>query len=128
MPIRYCNATSKRTGKPCRARAMRGREKCYHHGGKTPQGAGHHRYKHGFYSKCDFARLQWSIIARNRKQAIKRQRMIEALETHAPGNSKRSFVRAGRAARMAIYAPVPAIRRAEIAGLWASTYGRPKPV
>jgi len=39
----YCSATSKRTGKPCRARAGRGTEHvgaglCSHHGGNSPGG------------------------------------------------------------------------------------------
>ena len=32
----YCNAKSKRTGFKCKARAMKGKDKCYHHGAKTP--------------------------------------------------------------------------------------------
>ena len=30
-----CTATSKRTGQPCRAAAMRGKAVCYHHGGRS---------------------------------------------------------------------------------------------
>ena len=52
-----CRATSKRTGQPCKAAAMRGRPVCYHHGGrsrgpKTEQGrkrCGHAAFKHGRY-------------------------------------------------------------------------------
>lgn len=51
MPICYCKATSKRTHQPCRARAMRGREVCYHHGGKSLRGFVHPNYKHGYYVK-----------------------------------------------------------------------------
>jgi hypothetical protein len=51
MPIRYCTATSKRTKKPCRARAMRGVNVCYHHGGRSLRGFAHPNYKHGFYCK-----------------------------------------------------------------------------
>lgn len=39
-----CTAMSKRTGQRCRAKAMKGKDKCYHHGGATP-------VKHGLYSK-----------------------------------------------------------------------------
>lgn len=39
-----CKAKSKRTGKRCQARAVTGKDVCYHHGGKTP-------VKHGLYSK-----------------------------------------------------------------------------
>jgi hypothetical protein len=33
-----CTAMSKRTGERCKAQAVTGREKCRHHGGKTPAG------------------------------------------------------------------------------------------
>lgn len=39
-----CTGTSKRTGKKCRDWAMKGKDKCYHHGGATP-------IYHGLYSK-----------------------------------------------------------------------------
>ena len=39
-----CTAKAKRTGKRCRANAIRGKDKCRVHGGMTP-------VKHGFYSK-----------------------------------------------------------------------------
>lgn len=39
-----CTAKSKRTGVQCRAQAIRGKDKCRLHGGKTP-------CKHGRYSK-----------------------------------------------------------------------------
>src|SRR5438045_520146 len=51
MPIRYCTAHSKRTHQLCRARAMRGMNVCYHHGGKSRRGIVHPNYKHGFYCK-----------------------------------------------------------------------------
>ncbi|MBA3873881.1 MAG: hypothetical protein H0X30_32515 [Anaerolineae bacterium] len=51
MPIRYCTAMSKRTHQPCRARAMRGSEVCYHHGGRSRSGFAHPNYKYGFYCK-----------------------------------------------------------------------------
>ncbi len=35
MSARKCNARSKRTGQPCGANAMDGKEKCYHHGGAS---------------------------------------------------------------------------------------------
>lgn len=47
----YCDGTSKRTGKPCKAYAMKGRAKCYYHGGKTPRGAASPHTTHGRYSK-----------------------------------------------------------------------------
>lgn len=39
-----CTGTSKRSGVRCRDSAMRGKDKCYKHGGATP-------IKHGLYSK-----------------------------------------------------------------------------
>lgn len=51
MKIRYCTATSKRTKQPCRARAMRGTNVCYHHGGRSRRSFAHPNFKHGFYCK-----------------------------------------------------------------------------
>lgn len=49
-----CRATSKRTGKPCGAPAMRSYPVCYHHGarGGAPRGPAHGRYRHGGFT-CD---------------------------------------------------------------------------
>lgn len=51
MNYRQCTATSKRTGKRCRARAMNGRNVCYFHGGMTPRGVASPHFKTGRYSK-----------------------------------------------------------------------------
>ncbi len=47
-----CSATSKRTGKPCRAPAVRGWAVCRFHGarGGAPKGAQNGGYKHGLYT------------------------------------------------------------------------------
>ncbi len=45
-----CTAKSKRTGERCKAQAVTGKDKCYHHGGATP-------VKHGLYSKYSRHRL-----------------------------------------------------------------------
>ncbi len=47
-----CTATSKRTGKPCQAPAVRGWTVCRFHGarGGAPRGKAHGRYKHGLYT------------------------------------------------------------------------------
>lgn len=45
-----CTAKSKRTGERCKAQAVTGSDKCYHHGGATP-------VKHGLYSKYTKNRL-----------------------------------------------------------------------
>jgi hypothetical protein len=47
-----CTATSKRTGERCAAWAMRGKEVCYHHGGKSPVGAGSPHFRDGARSKA----------------------------------------------------------------------------
>jgi hypothetical protein len=46
-----CTATSKRNGERCEAWAMRSKEVCYHHGGKSPVGAGSPHFKDGTRSK-----------------------------------------------------------------------------
>jgi hypothetical protein len=47
-----CHATSKRTGMPCQAPAMRGWRVCRFHGarGGAPKGAAHGRFKHGKFT------------------------------------------------------------------------------
>ncbi len=48
-----CTATSKRSGKRCRAPAVRGWSVCRMHGagGGAPSGPGNGRYKHGLHTK-----------------------------------------------------------------------------
>ncbi len=48
-----CSATSKRTGNPCQAPAVRGWAVCRFHGasGGAPKGAQNGNYKHGLYTK-----------------------------------------------------------------------------
>lgn len=48
---RVCDGTNKRTGKPCRARAVNGGSKCYHHGGASLRGAESPSFKTGKYVK-----------------------------------------------------------------------------
>jgi hypothetical protein len=47
-----CSATSKRTGKPCQAPAVRGWSVCRFHGarGGGPKGKANGAYKHGIYT------------------------------------------------------------------------------
>ncbi len=47
-----CSATSKRTGKPCQAPAVRGWTVCRFHGagGGAPKGARNGRYKNGLFT------------------------------------------------------------------------------
>ena len=51
MSFRECTAKSKRTKKQCGARAMNGKNVCYHHGGKSLSGISSPSTKHGRYSK-----------------------------------------------------------------------------
>lgn len=46
-----CKAKSKRSGEQCRRPAMRGREVCHTHGGKTPAGIASPHFKTGRWSK-----------------------------------------------------------------------------
>lgn len=48
---RQCEATSKRSGRRCRKHAMRGRNVCLVHGGKTPRGPASPHFKTGRYSR-----------------------------------------------------------------------------
>lgn len=48
---RQCTATSKRTGERCKANAMKGKDVCRHHGGKSKVGAGVSTYRDGRYSR-----------------------------------------------------------------------------
>jgi len=54
---RQCEATSKRSGERCRKHAMRGRNVCMSHGGKTPRGAASPHFKTGRYSRSLPGRL-----------------------------------------------------------------------
>lgn len=47
-----CSATSKRTGKPCQAPAVRGWRVCRFHGarGGAPKGEANGAYRHGIYT------------------------------------------------------------------------------
>lgn len=52
-----CEATSKRSGERCRKHAMRGRNVCLAHGGKTPRGAASPHFKTGRHSRSLPGRL-----------------------------------------------------------------------
>ena len=46
-----CKATSKRTGERCKAKAITGRDLCYHHGGMSLVGPANPAYRDGRYSR-----------------------------------------------------------------------------
>ncbi|MBZ0301141.1 MAG: hypothetical protein K8J31_15445 [Anaerolineae bacterium] len=96
MPIRYCTATSKRTKKPCRARAMCGRNVCYHHGGKSLRGVLHPNFRHGYYSKDSVVWLMLSIAFDEYRQALRKQQLDELLvrlDVEIPHRTKRDYRR-----------------------------------
>ena len=84
-----CTATSKRTGEPCRAQAMRGKHLCYHHGGKTPTGVEAPVYKHGRYSgelptrliaRYNAAQIDPNILDQRAEIAVLQSRLSELLQ------------------------------------------------
>ena len=94
MPIRYCTAHSKRTHESCRARAMKGMNVCYHHGGKSRWGLAHSNYKHGFYCKQPdllliFAFYQYRDALRKQQAAA----IINALMDNRPTNTIANYKR-----------------------------------
>jgi hypothetical protein len=64
-----CRATAKRTQLRCRKHAIRGREVCRVHGGRTPRGPASVHWKGGRYSRHLPARLaaQYEVAARDPK-------------------------------------------------------------
>lgn len=95
-----CKAKSKRHGGPCGAKAVRGKEVCYHHGGRTPSGVAHPRFKHGRYStvlsKIGLAELFESAYADPELGSLRSQialaetRMAELLD-RLTGESKSHY-------------------------------------
>ncbi len=68
-----CSATSKRTGKPCQAPAVRGWSVCRFHGarGGAPKGKANGAYRHGLYTKEAIAeRRALSDLLRQARQAL----------------------------------------------------------
>ncbi len=53
-----CQGKNRRTGGPCKANAMAGREFCRVHGGRVPRGVAHPNFRHGRRSKDLVANLQ----------------------------------------------------------------------
>jgi hypothetical protein len=68
-----CKATSKRTGMPCRAPAMKGWPVCRFHGarGGAPKGAANGRFKHGKFT-CEAVqqRRLLSALVRAAKEQV----------------------------------------------------------
>ncbi len=80
MKMRYpfqdaprCSATSKRTGKPCQAPAVRGWTVCRFHGarGGGPKGRANGAYKHGLYTaEAIEERRMFSDIVRESREFL----------------------------------------------------------
>ena len=72
-----CSATSKRTGKPCQAPAVKGWAVCRFHGarGGGPEGNRNGRYRHGLCTKeaVEERRLLRELLRQSR-EAISRRR------------------------------------------------------
>ncbi len=66
-----CSATSKRTGEPCKAPAVRGWTVCRFHGarGGGPKGERNGMYRHGLYTKeaVEERRLLHELLRQSRK-------------------------------------------------------------
>ncbi len=66
-----CRATSKRTGEPCKAPAVRGWTVCRFHGarGGAPKGARNGMYRHGLYTKeaVEERRLLHELLRQSRE-------------------------------------------------------------
>ena len=84
-----CNAKSKRTGKRCRANAMTGSTKCYHHGGRSKRGIESATFKTGRYSKdlptrlvarYEAAQLDPNILDQRPEIAVLQARISELLQ------------------------------------------------
>ena len=68
-----CSATSKRTGKPCQAPAVRGWSVCRFHGarGGGPRGAANGAYRHGLYTaEAIEERRRFSDIVRESREFL----------------------------------------------------------
>lgn len=79
---KICGARAKSTGKPCR-KPPEPNGRCRLHGGKSvPPGPGHHRFKHGRYSKAkiDPQLMRRLEQAANDPQLMSVSRDVEALE------------------------------------------------
>src|SRR5262245_50957479 len=95
-----CTAKSKRTGKRCRANAVTGREVCYHHGGRSPQGIALPQTKSGRYSKhlpsrllatYEEAKRDPEILALRDEVALIDARLAELLKRIDTGESGASW-------------------------------------
>ncbi len=93
---RRCSATSKRTGKPCQAPAVRGWAVCRFHGarGGAPKGAQNGSYKHGLYMKEAIeARRALSALFRGPRTPKQLHKAMTAAEMAECPNQGRSLPR-----------------------------------
>lgn len=75
-----CKATSKGTGLQCENPAMKGREVCYHHGGKTPRGVDSPHFKTGerslYYLPTKLQKIASEIPAEFDKDVLSRNTLL----------------------------------------------------
>lgn len=101
---RLCDAKSKRTKLRCRALAMTGSVKCYHHGGMSLKGIAHPNFTEGYFSKAmppmlrgAFLKAQADpdLLSLARRVALLDARLAEVLpKTAEPGGDWRAAVQA----------------------------------
>lgn len=126
-----CDAKSKRTGAPCKARAVKGSNKCYHHGGKSLSGPASPTFKTGRYSKYLPARLagryqeaqeDTELLALRDEVSLVDSRLADLLrrvDTHEAGHWWRELRRVHSEYQSAEKkADIPAMRH------WLSEWGR----
>jgi hypothetical protein len=97
-----CTATSKRTGRRCGARAVTGRNVCYHHGGRTPRGTASPHFQHGRYSRdlptrvaarYEEAKADTELVSLRQEIALVDVRIVDAGST--PMATRRTTPRSG---------------------------------
>jgi hypothetical protein len=104
MPHRQCTAKSKRSGQRCKAWAVRGKDVCHIHGGKTPNGVANPNYQHGRYSRYLPARLldryheaeaDGELLALRAEIALIDSRLLDVLKRVESGESSRIWSKLG---------------------------------
>lgn len=73
----------KRNGQQCKASAIKGREKCRVHGGKTPRGKKSPQYKHGFFARhwADKEQALYDALSKGEMDGLRYAHECHALAT-----------------------------------------------